>query len=252
MNGQDFAGKTALVTGASRGIGLAITAELLARGARVVITARKEETLREAAAELDAGDRLLTIPANAGDYDAMPGLVEQAVHRFGSLDFLVNNAGTNPAFSLLMDVPISAVEKVMKVNAVGALAMTQAAWHGWMSEHGGAIVNVASVAGMHVAPFIAAYGMSKAAMINLTTQLSAELAPTVRVNAVAPAVVKTRFAEALYANGEAEVAAKYPLKRLGVPEDVAGVVCFLLSDAAGWITGETLPIDGGSLKSPGM
>ena len=248
---EEFKGKTALVTGASRGIGLGIAAELLSRGARVAITARKEETLREAAAELDAGDRLLTIAANAGDHDAAPTVAGQVIERFGTLDLLVNNAGTNPVFGLLMDAPLPAVEKVMKVNVVGALAMTQAAWHGWMKEHGGAIVNIASIAGLHVSPFIAAYGASKAALINLTRQLSNELAPTVRVNAVAPAVVKTRFAEALYVNNEDEVASHYPLKRLGVPEDVAGAVCFLLSEQASWITGETLPIDGGILKTGG-
>lgn len=248
---EEFKGKTALVTGASRGIGLGIAAELLARGARVAITARKDDTLEAAAAELDAGDRLLTIKAHAGDYAAAPAVAEQVTDRFGSLDLLVNNAGINPVFGLLMDAPTSAVEKVMQVNVVGALAMTQAAWHGWMKEHGGAVVNIASIAGLHVSPFIAAYGASKAALINLTRQLSAELAPGVRVNAVAPAVVKTRFAEALYANNEEEVASHYPLKRLGVPGDVAGAVAFLLSDAASWITGETLPIDGGILKTGG-
>ncbi|HEY3681809.1 MAG TPA: SDR family oxidoreductase [Streptosporangiaceae bacterium] len=248
---EEFKGKAALVTGGSRGIGLGIAAELLARGARVAITARKEETLREAAAQLDAGDRLLTISAHAGDYEAAPVVAKQVIDRFGSLDLLVNNAGTNPIFGLLMDAPTSAVEKVMQVNVVGALAMTQAAWHGWMKEHGGAVVNVASIAGLKSSPFIAAYGASKAALINLTTQLSVELAPSVRVNAVAPAVVKTKFAEALYVNNEEQVAAAYPMKRLGVPEDVAGAVCFLLSEGASWITGETLPIDGGILKTGG-
>lgn len=243
--------RSVLVTGGSRGIGLGIAAELLARGAGVAITARKEERLREAAAELNAGDRVLTISAHAGDYEAAPKVAQQVIERFGSLDLLVNNAGTNPVFGLLMDAPTSAVEKVMQVNVVGALAMTQAAWHGWMKEHGGAVVNVASIAGLKSSPFIAAYGASKAALINLTTQLSVELAPSVRVNAVAPAVVKTRFAEALYVDNEEQVAAAYPMKRLGVPEDVAGAVCFLLSDGASWITGETLPIDGGILKTGG-
>lgn len=246
---EEFKGKTALVTGASRGIGLGIAAELLARGAKVAITARKEDTLREAATELDAGDRLITISANAGDYDAASTTVQQAIDTLGSLDLLVNNAGTNPVFGPLMDAPTAAVEKVMQVNVVGALAMTQAAWHGWMKDHGGSVVNIASVAGLHVSPGIAAYGASKAALINLTKQLSLELAPGVRVNAVAPAVVKTRFAEALYVNNEEAVAAGYPMKRLGVPEDVAGAVAFLLSDSASWITGETLAIDGGSLKT---
>lgn len=246
---EEFKGRAALVTGGSRGIGLGIAAELLARGAKVAITARKEETLREAATELDAGDRLITISANAGDYEAAAGVVQQTIDTFGSMDLLVNNAGTNPVFGPLMDAPTKAVEKVMQVNVVGSLAMTQAAWHAWMKDHGGSVVNIASVAGLHVSPGIAAYGASKAALINLTKQLSTELAPGVRVNAVAPAVVKTRFAEALYVNNEEAVAAGYPMKRLGVPADVAGAVAFLLSDSASWITGETLAIDGGSLKT---
>ena len=114
-----------------------------------------------------------------------------------------------------------------------------------MGEHGGAVVNIASIGGLRTTANIGLYGVSKAALIALTAQLGAELAPRIRVNAVAPAVVKTRFAAALYEGHEAEAASAYPMARLGVPEDVAGAVAFLLSDEASWITGQTLVIDGG-------
>ena len=121
-----------------------------------------------------------------------------------------------------------------------------------MGEHGGSIVNVASVAGLRPSPGIGMYGVSKAALIRLTTELAVELGPGIRVNAVAPAVVKTKFATALYEGREEEVSAAYPLKRLGVPEDVAGAVAFLLSDAASWITGQTLVLDGGVTLTGGV
>jgi NAD(P)-dependent dehydrogenase (short-subunit alcohol dehydrogenase family) len=248
MSTGSFEVRTALVTGGSRGIGLGIASALLDRGARVALTARRPESLAEAARELDAGDRVLCLPANAGDTAAAADVVGAVLSRFGTLDMLVNNAGINPVSGPLMDTEIRAVEKTLQVNTVGALALTQQAWHGWMREHGGSIVNIASVAGLRSSSPLGAYAVSKAAMIHLTVQLAAELAPGVRVNAVAPAVIKTRFARALYEGHEEEVAARYPLRRLGVPQDVAAAVCFLLSDEASWITGETLAIDGGSLK----
>lgn len=249
MDTESFKDRTALVTGGSRGIGLGIARALLERGARVAITARKPESLQDAAHELDAGDRLLCLPANAGDIAAAGEVSGEVLARFGSIDLLVNNAGINPVAGPLMDVPIGAVEKTLRVNTVGALALTQQVWHGWMREHGGSIVNVASVAGLRSSSPLGAYAVSKAALIHLTVQLAAELAPGVRVNAVAPAVVKTRFARALYEGYEEQVAARYPLRRLGAPADVAAAVCFLLSDGASWITGETLAIDGGVLKT---
>jgi 3-oxoacyl-[acyl-carrier protein] reductase len=164
---------------------------------------------------------------------------------FGRIDFLVNNAGTNPAFGLLTEADLGMVRKVYDINVVSALGFAQRTWRAWQKDNGGAVVNVASIAGIAPSPFIGAYGMSKAAMVNLTVQLAAEMAPGVRVNSVAPAVVKTKFAAALYEGREEEAAAAYPLKRLGVPEDIGGVAAFLLSDQAAWITGQNLVIDGG-------
>lgn len=244
-------GRTAIVTGASRGIGLGIARALLARGANVVITSRKADALAEAAAGLRADGRVLALAGNTADPAHRAQAVGVAVERFGSLDLLVNNTGINPHYGPLVDADLGAVRKVLDTNVVAALGWVQEAYASWMSQHGGAVVNVASVAGLRAAPMIGAYAVSKAALAHLTQQLAVELGPGVRVNAVAPAVVRTRFAEKLYEN-EAAAAARYPLRRIGVPEDVAGAVCFLLSDEAAWITGETLAVDGGLLTTGGV
>ena len=171
--------------------------------------------------------------------------VARAVERFGSLDVLVNNAAVNPQYGPLVDADLSAVRKVFEVNCTAVLGWTQQAWRAGMSTDGGSILNVASVGGIRAGSPIGAYNASKAALIHLTRQLAVELGPRVRVNAIAPAVVKTSFARALYEGREQEVADAYPLKRLGVPEDTAKAAAFLLSDDASWITGETLVVDGG-------
>ncbi len=167
---------------------------------------------------------------------------------------LVNNTGINPVFGSLMDADLDAVRKIFDVNVVAALGYVQEAYRAWMAEHGGAIVNVASVAGLRSTGVIAAYGASKAALIRLTEELAWQLGPSIRVNAIAPpGIVKTKFAAALVAAGEDAAAAGYPMKRLGTPpEDVAQLVAFLVSDAAQWITGETVRVDGGLLATGSM
>lgn len=252
---QDLQGKSALITGASRGIGKAIAAELLSRGANVLITARKPEPLEEAAAELSAlghGGKVVALAGNSGDADARAEAVDLAVSELGSLDILINNTGINPVYGSLMDADLDAVRKIFDVNVVAALGYLQQAHRAWMGEHGGAVVNLASVAGIRSTGLIAAYGASKAALIRLTEELAWQLGPNIRVNAVAPAVVKTKFAAALVAAGEEQAAAGYPMKRLGSPEDVASLVGFLVSDAASWITGETVRVDGGLLSTGGL
>lgn len=251
----DLTGRAALVTGASRGIGYAVAAELLSRGASVTITARKPDELTAAAGRLaadaaggDAG-RVLAVVANAGSAESREASVTQTVERFGRLDVLVNNTGINPTYGFLMDVDLAAVSKTFETNVVAALGYVQLVHRAWMAEHGGAVVNVASTAGLRSTGVIAAYGASKAALIRLTEELAWQLGPGIRVNAVAPAVIKTRFATALYAQGEEKVAGAYPMKRLGEPEDVARAVGWLVSDDARWITGETLRVDGGILST---
>lgn len=239
-----FEGKTALVTGASRGIGLAVARQLVNGGAQVLITARGDDALQEAVHGL--GDSAAGIAGKADDAEHRAQVFEAIGSRFGGLDFLVNNVGINPVYGQLMDLDDGAARKILEVNVIGALKMAQDAVSAGLRERRGAIVNIASIAGVTSSPGIGMYGVSKAAVLGLTRQLAAELAPDVRVNAVAPAAVKTNFARALYEGREAELADKYPLKRLGVPDDVAGPVTFLLSDAAAWVTGQTLVIDGGA------
>ncbi|MEU6625449.1 SDR family oxidoreductase [Streptomyces litmocidini] len=247
----ELSGKVALVTGASRGIGYGVAEALVARGDRVVITGRGEEALKEAVERLGA-DRVIAVPGKAHDEAHQATAVEAAMDGFGRLDFLVNNAGTNPVFGPIADMDLGVARKVFETNVISALGFAQRSWHAWQKEHGGAIVNIASVAGVTASPFVGAYGMSKAAMINLTLQLAHEFAPVVRVNAIAPAVVKTKFAQALYEGREAEAAASYPLGRLGRPEDIGGAAAFLTSSQSEWITGQTLVVDGGIFLNAGV
>ncbi|MEU1376142.1 SDR family oxidoreductase [Streptomyces triculaminicus] len=248
---RELEGRVALVTGASRGIGFGVAEALVARGAKVVITGRGEEALKEAVERLGDG-RAIGVPGKAHDESHQAAAVERAMEAFGRVDFLVNNAGTNPVFGPIADLDLAVARKVFETNVVSALGFAQRTWHAWQKDNGGAIVNIASIAGISASPFIGAYGVSKAAMINLTAQLAHEFAPGVRVNAIAPAVVKTKFAAALYEGREEEASASYPLGRLGVPEDIGGAAAFLLSDAAGWITGQTLVVDGGLFLNAGV
>lgn len=249
---RDLAGRIAVVTGASRGIGLAIARRLVADGARVVITARKQPAIDAAVAELGGPAVALGVPGNAADPDHQAAAVAAAIDTFGGADFLVNNTGINPVFGPLMNLDLDAARKIVDVNCIAAVSWLQHVHRAWMREHGGAVVNVASVAGLRPAPGIAFYGASKAMLVHLTEELAVELGPGIRVNAVAPAVVKTRFATALYEGREERVAAAYPLGRLGEPQDIGSVVAFLLSADAGWMTGQTVVVDGGLMLAGGL
>ncbi|MFI0862326.1 SDR family oxidoreductase [Streptomyces smyrnaeus] len=244
-------GKVALITGGSRGIGYGIAEALVARGDRVCITGRNEDALKEAVDNLGP-DRAMAVAGKAHDLAHQAAAVERVMEAYGRIDHLVNNAGTNPVFGPMAELDLAVARKVFETNVISALGFAQRTWAAWQQEHGGTIVNVASIAGVSASPFIGAYGMSKAAMVNLTQQLAHEFAPKVRVNAVAPAVVKTKFAVALYEGREQEAAARYPMGRLGAPEDVAGAAKFLTSDEAGWITGQTLTVDGGLFLNAGV
>lgn len=246
-----FDGKVAIVTGASRGIGLGIAERLVADGAKVVITARKPEALAEAVAHLGA-DNAAFVAGAADDAAHQDETVATALERFGRLDFLVNNTGINPTYGPLIEMDLEPARKIFEVNVLAALSWAQKVWAASLRDNGGAIVNVASVAGLKPAPMISMYGASKAALIHLTEELALELGPSIRVNAVAPAVVKTKFATALYEGREDEVSAAYPLKRLGLPEDIAGAVTYLLSQDAAWMTGKCLELDGGLLLRGGV
>jgi len=253
-----ISGKAALVTGASRGIGLAVAKALLDRGAAgVTITSRHADNLAQAVSALvEAGarsDRILPVVARADRDRHAADAIGQTIERYGGCDILVNNAGTNPGAGDLMSVSQEAVDKTWAVNLRAPLVWTRVAWSKWLRDHGGCVVNVASVGGVRPTPILGAYNISKAALIYMTHQLAMELAPGVRVNAVAPAVVKTRLSALLWQSDPQGAARRHPLGRLGEPEDVASAVAFLCSEEASWITGAILPVDGGMLgASPGM
>jgi NAD(P)-dependent dehydrogenase (short-subunit alcohol dehydrogenase family) len=250
----DFDGKVALVTGATRGIGYGIAEEIVRRGGSVCITARKPDELEEAVHTLDPDGtgRAISARGSADDEQHQRDAVDLVLSTYGRLDFLVNNAAVNPQYGPMMEADLGAVRKVFEVNVLAVLAWTQRAWEAWLRDNGGAVLNVASVGGLRTGSPIGAYNASKAAVIHLTRQLGLEMGPGVRVNAIAPAVVKTKFARALYEGREDEVAAHYPLRRLGTPEDTAKLAAFLLSDDASWITGETVTIDGGITVAGGV
>jgi 3-oxoacyl-[acyl-carrier protein] reductase len=237
--------RVALVTGASRGIGLAVAQRLVTDGWRVCVTARTPEPLAAAADALGGPEHAIAVAGRADDAEHQADAVARTLAAYGRLDLLVNNTGINPVYGPLISLDPAALRKIFDVNVIATLGWLRQAYEAWLGKHGGSVVNVASAAGMGHATGIGAYGASKAALIHLTKQLAVELAPDVRVNAVAPAVVRTRFAERLYAGHEEEVTRKYPLGRLGVPEDVAAAVAYLASPDATWVTGQTLVLDGG-------
>ncbi|XVV11973.1 SDR family oxidoreductase [Actinoplanes sp. CA-131856] len=239
-----MADQVAIVTGASRGIGFAIAQRFVADGYKVCITGRDAEALDTAAKDLGGPDVAIGVAGKGDDPDHRAAVIDTVLGQFGPVTTLVNNIGINPVYGPLGTIDLNAARKIFEVNVIGTLGWVQEALRGGLSE-GGAVVNISSVSGVRPSPGIAFYGVTKAALIHLTEELAVELAPKVRVNAVAPAVVKTRFASALYDGREEKVAAAYPLARLGVPEDVAGAVAFLCSPDSAWITGQTVVIDGG-------
>lgn len=245
MCGFDLRGRTAIVTGASRGIGLAIAQTLGGSGANVVLTARTQESAENAAQQV-AGNAV-GFGAHAADEEAARRCVDFAVDTFGGIDVLVNNAGTNPAFGPVIDQNHARFSKTFDVNLWAPVLWTSIAVRAGLADRGGAVVNMASIGGIAIEPNLGIYNATKAALIHLTKQLALELSPRVRVNAIAPGVVRTRLAEALWREHEELLNRKLPLGRIGGPADIGSAVAFLVSDAASWITGETLVIDGGTL-----
>jgi NAD(P)-dependent dehydrogenase (short-subunit alcohol dehydrogenase family) len=239
-------GKVALVTGGSKGIGRAIAAELARSGAKVMISSRKEAALKEAAESM-VGD-VGWFAAHAGRAEDVEACVTATVERFGAVDILVNNAATNPYAGPLMDLDVGRAVKTIEVNLLGPLLWVQNCWRAWMAEASGVVINISSIGGVRGARSpIAWYSMTKAGLIHLTQTMAAELGAHVRVNAICPGVVKTDMARMLWEGDEEGVARAYPLRRLGMPEDIAGLATFLTSDEAAWITGSTFVVDGGAL-----
>ncbi|MEO8745009.1 MAG: glucose 1-dehydrogenase [Candidatus Dormiibacterota bacterium] len=245
----DLSGRVALVTGASRGIGSAIASALVEQGAHVVLSSRKQADLDEEAARINAQypERATAVAAHTGRPEDLERLVQAVMERHSRIDILVNNAATNPYFGPVLGAELGAWDKTFEVNLRGVFVLTKLVYEASMEARGGAVVNVASIGGLRPGFGLGVYNITKAAVIMLTRQLARELGGKVRVNAVAPGLIKTRFAEALWGNEVIleRVLASNPMGRIGVPEEVAGVVAFLVSDAASYVNGEVVVIDGG-------
>ncbi len=241
--------RVAIVTGASRGIGTAIARGLVEQGAQVVLSSRKQEDLEREAATLNAlrSDSAVAIAAHAGRPDELEKLVEQTMERFGRIDILVNNAGTNPYFGPLLDADLAVWDKTFEVNLRGYFVLTKLVVNAHMGHHGGAIVNIASTGGLRPSIGLGVYDITKAGVVMLTKQCAKELGGKVRVNCIAPGLIKTRFAEALWGNEEIlrRALSGNPMGRIGSPDEIAGAACFLVSDASSYINGQVLVIDGG-------
>jgi NAD(P)-dependent dehydrogenase (short-subunit alcohol dehydrogenase family) len=244
-------GKVALITGGSRGIGLGIAQRFGASGAKLMLVSRKPDGLEAAAAELVAAgvpsENIAWESGNVGKAEDAQRCVDSALTRFGAVDVLVNNAATNPYAGPVIDVDIARWTKTEEVNLRGPLVWTQAAWHSYMKEHGGSVINISSVGGLMTSPALGVYDVFKCALMHLTRQLAYELAPKVRVNCLAPGLIKTDFAKYLWQDGKGDaVAQTYPLKRLGEPDDI-GEAALYFAAGASWVTGQTLVLDGGGL-----
>jgi NAD(P)-dependent dehydrogenase (short-subunit alcohol dehydrogenase family) len=242
-------GRVALVTGASRGIGSAIAEALAEQGAQVVLSSRKQADLDAESQRINARfpEKTVAIAAHTGRTEDLQHLVDAVMARFARIDILVNNAATNPYFGPVLGADLAAWDKTFEVNLRGVFQLTKLVYDASMEKNGGAVVNVASVGGLRPGFGLGVYNITKAGVIMLTRQLARELGGKVRVNAVAPGLVKTRFAEALWGNEAIleRVLASNPMGRIGMPDEIAGAVAFLVSDAASYINGEVLVIDGG-------
>ena len=243
-------GKVAIITGASRGIGEAIAKSFARHGAKVVIASRKIDGLVRVVSEIEAeGGQALAVAAHTGHEGQVQELVAKAVAHFGQVDVLVNNAATNPYFGPMMNLDWGAWDKTFDVNVKGYFTATrEVVRHLYARKAPGAVVNVASVVGFMGSPLQGMYGMTKAAVISMTKTLAMELGGAgIRVNAIAPGLVETKFASALTQNEEVmkQVMERTALKRIGQPDDISGAALYLASDASSFMTGHVMTVDAG-------
>ena len=247
----DLTGKTAVVTGSSRGIGRAIVERLAEHGARVVVSSRKAPACEEVAASINArhgAGRALAIPANISSKDDLQRLADETVEAFGQIDILVCNAASNPYYGPLAGIADDQFRKILDNNIISNHWLISMVAPAMRARKDGAIVIVSSIGGLKGNAIIGAYNISKAADFSLARNLSVEFGPdNVRVNCIAPGLIKTDFARALWENPETLKAsnARTPLRRIGEPDEIAGAAVFLAAQAGAYMTGQTIVIDGG-------
>lgn len=249
----DLTGKTAVITGSSRGIGKAIAIALAQQGANVVISSRKAEACIAVAQEINGQDRgrAISLACNISHKEQLQALVDEARRQFGKIDVLVCNAAVNPYFGALSEMPDSALEKILHCNITSNHWLCQMVLPEMRERRDGSVIIVSSVGGYRGSTVLGAYTISKAADLQLIRCLAQENGPfNVRVNGLAPGLVKTDFARALWEDPERrrQVESTYPLRRLGEPEDITGAAVLLASPAGSYITGQTIIIDGGGLS----
>jgi dehydrogenase/reductase SDR family member 4 len=242
--------KIAIVTGGSRGIGKSIAHRLSDAGATVVVSSRKQADLEAVAKEISGatGGEVVPIECHTGKKEAVDALVKAVMDKFGRIDILVNNAATNPIFGPALMCEEWAFDKIMEVNVKGYFFLSLAAGKVMLKQQKGCIVNVASTAGIAPAFGLGVYSVSKAGVLSMTKMLAHEWGTAgVRVNAVAPGLVKTKFSKALWDNKAIyDLWVKdNPTGRMGTPEEIAEAVLFLCSDASTYVTGQTIVVDGG-------
>jgi len=242
-------GKVAIVTGASKGIGLSIATGLAQCGAKVVVSSRKQDAVDEVVRGLRGqGLEATAIAAHVGDMQQVRALVDKTVDAYGGVDILVNNAATNPVFGATLDADETVFDKIMGVNVKGPLELSKKCFPIMEARGGGSIINISSIGGIKPEPMLGIYSVSKAALISLTKVLAVEWGPAkVRVNVICPGLVKTKFSQALWTSEEIleRFMEKLPLRRIAQPDEIGPMAVFLASDAATYCTGGVFVVDGG-------